>query len=320
MRRVVVPDGSGGRHEAHGRAHGRLTTRLASYLPRWPDLVRNDIDSSRLMVVRRGRPTMTRVYLHPARLADLADRLDDRDRSILDDLSRVRLATALQLQRLHHGPGDNEAARYRRLRQLKRLTRLGMTTPLQRRVGGTDGGSVSTVYALGLAGQRLCAPGVDVRARRPSTPGTPFVTHTLTITELYVRLREAEAAGRLELIGFEAEPTAWRPFHDHGGRAVMLKPDAYAVVGTGEFEQHAFVEVDLGTTSPKRLTLKGQRYLDYSSTRLEQRRLGVFPAVIWVAPDEARASVIAQALRPLGDFCFEIVQLDDFVAAVEDER
>lgn len=262
---------------------------------------------------------MTRQYSHPARLSELSARIDDRDRQVLSDLARVRLATGLQLQRLHHGPVDDEAARYRRLRQLKRLTRLGLTTPLQRRVGGLEAGSVSTVYALDIAGQRL-AESWDGRKRRPSTPSTPFITHTLTITELYVRLREADATGRLELVDFQAEPTAWRPFHDHGGQAVMLKPDAYAVVGTGEFEQHAFIEVDLGTTSSRRLAVKGQSYIDYHATRLEQRRVGVFPVVIWVANSTERTRVISRALQSLGSFGFELSTVDEFIGLMSEDQ
>lgn len=262
---------------------------------------------------------MTRQYSHPARLSELSARIDDRDRQVLSDLARVRLATGLQLQRLHHGPADDEAARHRRLRQLKRLTRHGLTTPLQRRVGGLEAGSVSTVYALDVAGQRLYESWGG-RKRRPSTPSTPFITHTLTITELYVQLREAHAAGRTELVEFQAEPTAWRPFNDRGGRAVWLKPDAYAIVGTGEFEQHAFIEVDLGTMSPRRLTVKGQSYVEYHATRLEQRRLGVFPAVVWVATNPQRTEVISQALRPLGSFGFEVCTVDDFLAHMSEDE
>ena len=43
-------------------------------------------------------------------------------------------------------------------------------------------------------------------------PGLAFVRHTLAVTELYVRLREAERAGTLELLEFEPEPECWRSY------------------------------------------------------------------------------------------------------------
>lgn len=259
---------------------------------------------------------MTHQSIHPSRLSELSARIDDRDRQVLADLGRVRLATAVQLQRLHHGPADDDAARHRRLRQLKRLTRLGLTTPLHRRVGGLEAGSASTIYALDIAGQRIAEMHSGTRKRRPSTPSTPFITHTVTITELYVQLREAERRGDLDLVDFEAEPAAWRSYHDHGGQPAMLKPDAYAAVADGQFEQHVFIEVDLDTTAPGRLTVKGQRYVDYYATRLEQRRLGVFPAVLWVTTSERRADVIRDALRPFGSFGFAVTLAETFVEAL----
>ncbi len=100
----------------------------------------------------------------------------------------------------------------------------------------------------------------------------------------------------------------------------MLKPDAYAVVGTGEFEQHAFIEVDLGTTSSRRLAVKGQSYIDYHATRLEQRRVGVFPVVIWVANSTERTRVISRALQSLGSFGFELSTVDEFIGLMSEDQ
>jgi hypothetical protein len=62
-----------------------------------------------------------RRYLTSHRLSEIHAQLRDEDWDLLRTLAVVRVATGLQLQRLHHG-GD-EAAKQRRIRQLARLSR-----------------------------------------------------------------------------------------------------------------------------------------------------------------------------------------------------
>lgn len=237
-----------------------------------------------------------RPYVTSQRLEDVQQRLTDHDREVLTTLRKVRVATGLQLQRIHHGV--DHAAQQRRIRQLNRLARWQLVTRLNRRIGGLGSGSVSSVYCLDVAGLRL----LDLtgsRARQPWTPSTPFVAHGLAVTELYVGLIEATRAGTCELVDFTAEPKCWRPFTGRHGDRVTLKPDAHAVVAAGEFEHHWFIEVDRATEARPRILTKAKTYLDYHRTGIEQDQHDVFPRVLWVAPDERRTRQLAEVLDRL---------------------
>ncbi len=241
------------------------------------------------------------------RLAEIDAQLDTRDRAVIDDLQRLRIATGLQLQRLHHG--TDPAAKQRRIRQMARLSRWRIVHRMPRRIGGIEGGriggSLSSVYTLDIAGQRLVEAHAG-RPRSPWTPSSPFIRHGLAVSEVYVRLREAEARRELELLEFDTEPDCWRRFNDDGGQPVLLKPDAYVVVGHGEFEHHAFLEADLGSVSTTRLTEHAWRFLDYHHTDIEQRQRDVFPRVVWFTPTPGRVEQIAVAIRRLPEYFHEL--------------
>jgi hypothetical protein len=239
-----------------------------------------------------------RRYLTDHRLDELHGLLREDDWEVLGTLGIVRVATGLQLQRLHHGDGD--AAKQRRIRQLARLSRWRIVTRLARRIGGIEKGSISSVYCLDVAGQRLL-DSTKARSRAPWTPSTPFIAHALAVTELYVGLIEAERLGTLDLLSFSTEPKCWRPFTDRHGTAVTLKPDAHVVIGAGKFENHWFPELDRATESLPRITAKARLYVDYYASGLEQVRHDVFPQVLWVVPDAARQDQIIEALANVPD-------------------
>ncbi|MGI8491556.1 MAG: replication-relaxation family protein [Acidimicrobiales bacterium] len=220
--------------------------------------------------------------------------LSERDRAVLDTLRQLRLATAVQLERLHYA---DLTARHRR-RALAQLEADRLITRLPRTIGGVRAGSAGSVFALDLAGQRLTGPSGPARGlriERPWTPGLPFLGHTLAISELYVRLVVADRAGRLELLGFQAEPASWRRFQTTGGWAT-LKPDAGARLGAGRYEDHWFIEVDRGTEAPATIERKAGVYRAYWSSGREQAVLGVFPRVLWLVPDVPRAELLTDVL------------------------
>jgi len=68
-----------------------------------------------------------------------------------------------------------------------------------------------------------------------------------------------------------------------------LKPDLYAVTASGDYEDHWFCEIDRATESMPTLLKKCVQYEAYRRTGAEQDRLGVFPLVVWVVPDDAQA-------------------------------
>jgi hypothetical protein len=258
---------------------------------------------------------MSRRYLTTRQLDVLRVDLRDVDWDVLRTLARVRVATGLQLQRVHHGLGD--AAKQRRIRQLARLSRRRLITRLARRIGGLEGGSMSSVYCLDIAGQRLLS--ASDRARAPWTPSTPFLAHALAVTELFVGLCEEQAAGSLELLDFATEPDAWRAFVDRHGERVVLKADAHVVVAAGDYEHHWFCEIDRATESPRRILGKSRLYVAYWHSGLEQVRHDVFPRVLWVAPDESRRTELVDTVAMLDAHdwhIFAVATVEDAVAVM----
>lgn len=230
---------------------------------------------------------MTR-YVTASTVERLRAELSDRERAVVITLRRVRVATAEHLTRLH---GLGITQRHMR-RLLAGLTEKRLIARIERQVGGRRAGSSGWVYALDVAGQRILDS--PRTRRRPWTPGQRFVAHALAVTDLYVRLVEAERAGTLEVIEFTTEPDCWRTFTGPGGGRSVLKPDAHAVVGIGEYADHYFLEVDRGTVSRSTLTRQAASYVEYWRSGVEQERAGVFPQVMWVVPDEARKEVVAE--------------------------
>jgi len=233
-------------------------------------------------------------YVTASVLRRLDAALTERDRAVLGTLRQLRLATALQLERLHYA---DTTPRHRR-RALSQLEANRLISRLPRTIGGVRAGSAGSIFVLDLAGQRLTGssgPARGLRIERPWTPGLPFLAHTLAITELYVRLVLADRARELELVDFAAEPAAWRRFQTTGGWAT-LKPDAGLSLGAGRFEDHWFIEVDRGTEAPATIERKAGVYRSYWSSGREQATLGVFPRVLWLVPDRPRAEVLTDVL------------------------
>jgi Replication-relaxation len=242
---------------------------------------------------------MSRHRVTNAYVERLAVELPERDLALVESLDRVRVATAEQLRRLHFTDGTAAANARQVWRRLRALTELRVVTVLERRIGGGRGGSTQAVYALDTAGQRLasaCGPAGGRRLRRPWTPGSRFLAHSVAVTELYVLLRERERGGG-DLLAFDAEPQCWRRFTGAGGATAWLKPDAFARFAVGEYEHVSFVEVDRATASAPTISRKLDVYRRFWQTGRDQDRFGVFPRVLLLAPHDARRAVLAEAIR-----------------------
>jgi len=231
---------------------------------------------------------MTRSYLSSARIDALKGELAPKEQAILGFLSELRLASASQIERLFF---HADTARNRR-RVLEAMTERGLLFRLDRTIGGKRAGSVGYLYALGLAGRRILAQGQPQRVRQASTPGAPFLLHTLAVTEIAVRLHEVERQGLVEVMEFQGEPRSWRRYPGPGGGQLHCKPDAYIRLGIGQFSDDYFLEVDRGTESPATLTRQLEAYRRYWASGIEQSWRGVFPRVLWLVPDERRQQVL----------------------------
>ncbi|MCF6743557.1 hypothetical protein E9529_04570 [Blastococcus sp. KM273128] len=232
------------------------------------------------------------------RLLRLQDDLSARERCVLRSLADCRLLTTGQLQRLHFADHATEGAASRICRRvLARLQRLGGIEHLDRRIGGIRAGSAAYVWRVGPVGERLLRQDDSTPRGRHKQPGLRFVDHVLAIAECSVQLVEADRRGDLDLLTVEHEPTCWRGFLGSYGSAETLKPDLFAVTANAEYEDSWFIEVDRGTESLPTVLRKCAQYERYQQSGREQAARDVFPAVLWVVPDESRATAMAAAIR-----------------------
>ena len=225
-------------------------------------------------------------------LLRLRSDLSDRDWQIIWMLARVRVATSLQLEILYFC----DVTRRRAQQRLAVLTRRRVLARMPRVIGGVRAGSRGHVYALDAAGQRLADLARGRRPRRPRPVGRAYLDHALAVTEVYVRVVLAERSDQLRLLHFAGEPGAWRSFHAAGGARVTLAPDAYLVTSVDGFEDHWFLEVDLGTESAATLSRKLATYRGYWQSGTEQAARGVFPKVLWLVPDVQRGRVLSKVI------------------------
>ena len=222
------------------------------------------------------------------RLVRLRSDLSERDWKIISTLACVRVATGAQLQALYF----DDVTRRRAQQRLAVLVRRRVVARLPRLIGGVRSGSAGHVYTLDAAGQRLVDQDAGRRPGRPRGVGEAFLTHALAVTEIFVRITAAERAGQLRVVRFDGEPAAWRSFHGAGGARVILKPDAYAVLAVDGFEDHWFLEVDLGTEVASTLSRKLTVYRGYWQSGAEQARHEVFPRVLGLVQNEHRAELL----------------------------
>jgi hypothetical protein len=221
-------------------------------------------------------------------------RLSPRDHAILTDLDRTQVLTGVQLQRLHFTHIDTRSRARDRRRVLQRLGDLGLVSTVDRRVGGSQAGSAGHVYTLTSVGRSL----LGGHHQQPATgehrrsPGAPFLTHALAISEIYVRLMEASRDHDFHVARFTAEPIC----HTHHDRP--LKPDAYLVLHTATHRDCWWLEIDQATESLPRIKRKCRTYLEF----LAYGGLGpdgVPPRILYTTPNIQRCEAIKNVITQL---------------------
>lgn len=121
-----------------------------------------------------------------------------------------------------------------------------------------------------------------------------FLAHALDVSELYVSLREAERRQELELVDFRAEPASWLKTMTLG----TLKPDAYALLARGDFEDAWWIEVDRGTESINTLRRKLGLYLLVAQGG-EGGPHGMLPRVLITVPTVRRLAAVQNLIQGL---------------------
>jgi hypothetical protein len=230
-----------------------------------------------------------------AEMRELRGQLSDRDLAILRQVGDLRLMSGGQIEAVHFGPERHAtaetSARVCR-RALKRLVHERLLVRLTRRVGGLRAGSQTFIYGLGPVGHRLLQQ-EDSRLR-PDESSRAFVDHQLAVSQLVADLILASRLGQFELLAVEGEPRCWRTVPTYG--RVILRPDLFVAVGVDALEFRWFIEVDRGTHRNPALLRKAQLYESYYRSGVEQTNHDVFPRVIWITPDDARAEAIQKVI------------------------
>ncbi|MCX4699008.1 replication-relaxation family protein [Streptomyces sp. NBC_01373] len=162
---------------------------------------------------------------------------------------------------------------------LGRLTQNGYLVRVGRRISGVKGGAGAYVFKLGRYGRAL----LDVENRQSTTVNN----HALMVADVYLELRRAEKLGVLRLTDWAAE-TAVSP---------SVRADLAATV---EFPQQArssryFLEIDLGTERPTRITEKVAGYW----RAVETSTADYFPFVVFVVWEQARKNELARVFGRL---------------------
>lgn len=262
-------------------------------------------------------------------LRDLGTQLSDRDQAILLSLETYRLLDSRMIQRLHFADHVSDLAAARATtRAMQRLQFLGVVVPLQRRIGGVRRGSASYVWQLSSTGDRyLRSTRGQGPRRRYVEPSLTFLNHALAVNEVAVSLLEAGRAVRgFAVEELTVEPDNWRSFLGSGGETRWLKPDLRTVTthtdADGEYEEHAFLEIDLGTEHTPRIQTKCRVYAAYANTGRYQAEHGLFPEVVWLAADRQRRAAIRMAItgtRGLPDGLFRVRSPAEYLAGIRNQ-
>lgn len=229
----------------------------------------------------------------------LLPRLSDRDWAILYSLKRSRVLTGHQLGRLHFFELSNLTQHRTTRLVLKRLTDWQLLTRLDRAIGGVRAGSTGWVYSLEPLGHRLIQLQTDSRddqrIRKAWTPSLLFLKHSLAVAELYVQLAERSRSAAYQLAEFVTEPDCW--WSD--GLGSWLKPDAYLVLRTLDYDELVWLEVDRATESLPTLKRKMLGYQNF----VERGQLGpdgIMPHVVISTPTWERANAVQKIIEPAG--------------------
>lgn len=239
---------------------------------------------------------MSATRMSRAEIQHLAAQLSDRDWAIIQFVQQHRYATSSQLRRCFFTTHTSQSAATRAcVRVLDRLLTQRLLTRLERRIGGVRHGSSGFVWCLDIIGDRLTRA-EDGTRRRVHEPSFPFLVHTLALTDIHVQLHEAASAGVFRLTAVQVETEAWRPYVTPSGGKSILKPDLMVTVSSDDYEDHWYLEIDLGTESLPVLLRKSGAYADYRRTGRAQVEHGVFPRVLWVLPTQARVERLRAAI------------------------
>lgn len=226
-----------------------------------------------------------RSHHHRRRLA--RHQLTSLDLRIHEHLLSHRVLTTTQLVQLTQSP--ERTVRYR-LQGLRRSGHVGRTRP------AAESGSAPAHWWLTTRGRRA----VSAAAPPSTTPKPLFMAHAVATADLYVALARLAADSGIEVKAWLRDEESWEEWRSHRGRGAVC-PDALLEaqldVDGALGEAHAFIEIDLGTTTQARLQAKVQRYRQYLGEAAWQELHPHPPLLLILTISEARASTFLRHQR-----------------------
>lgn len=228
-------------------------------------------------------------------IEQLADRLSERDREVLERVAEHRYLTTQQVQAfVFVGHVSDESAARTTRRVLARLERDYLLRSLKRRVGGVRAGSAAAVWQLAPAAARLLRDdGANYRTHEPSPR---FLQHCLAVADVHLLLLHYRTVEAISEVAVQVEPASWRRYVGAGGEARWLQPDLTATLATADYVDRWFIEVDMGTESLPTLLSKCDQYEAYRASGIEQAEHDAFPLVLWFFTTGQRADKLRSAV------------------------
>jgi hypothetical protein len=237
--------------------------------------------------------------------------LTEKDLTIIYLTILLRCISIEQLYRLLYLP-NNMTQRACQLR-VQILIEKQLLSKLDRRLGGLTQGSAFTVISPGILTCRY----INARHRYFKTAtGGHLIMHSLTITEIFTQILEANIKKQFKLIHIQTEPVCWREYRYFNHPAVKLKPDLYVEIKRDDISFRWFIEVDRGTLSKAKIQEKAWYYEKYFLDSLEQRKTGILPRTLWITLDKDRAKYILSAISKTNQYVpglCDSVSIDKFI-------
>lgn len=218
--------------------------------------------------------------------------LSEREERTLVLIARFRFLTSIQLQSfLFEGSRTTPQSQAVLARKtLRSLANSKLIQRLPRPLGGSGGGSSPHAYCLAPKGARVMAADGSHLPKRKVPQGTFWLRHALATADFALGLQRAAQAPGQQLVEWSCD---WEI--EQRMEATRLVPDAFFVYQAHGLELHAFVEIDLGSVNSKAFATKIGRYLDLFTSGTWEGRLSVWPTVLTLTPDAARARLLRRA-------------------------
>ena len=249
-------------------------------------------DSGRLLAsgggLTQGRPS--RAGARRSRSSARTPALSDLDLRILDLLASHRVLTQTQLASINPET-PARTLRYRCAR-LARHGLAGRSRPYRER------GSAPHHLWPTRRGEALVTGGPTPRGGERREPNPLFLAHAAGLSEIYVAL-ETTLPDDVKLVRFEREAEAREPFSTWATREKRaIAPDAFIEIADADGRGLlAFVELDMGTMSHRRLKQKAAGYAEYAKAEAWRERYRFCPALLFVTTTEKRARSFLAAMR-----------------------